>query len=267
MISCALYRCERRNFEDVWPDTLAECVYPCDASSKRSPFNFWRDEVRFDISRPALLTLSFTCLCLAQKDPGVRGGPAGAGGPIPGLTDNELALFKEGKLRTTQLESVCDDCSDVTLGSDTGQDPNLANSDEFIGTGRPIQRRPVLGLPSAAGDRRIGRLPGAESARSAEQVPEARKPDVRSDSASQGRTESGAIVHHAVWTDPRSPVSKKAGRNAGRRRARTVHHCRTERHRRARGAPPRFSHIRISKPSIARATCRSASRCKLLAWD
>ena len=39
---------------------------------------------------------------------------------------NELALFIEGKLRTTQLESVCDTCSDVMLGSNTGEDPNLA---------------------------------------------------------------------------------------------------------------------------------------------
>jgi CxxC motif-containing protein (DUF1111 family) len=85
--------------------------------------------------RAAFVTLSFTFLCLAQKDPGVRGGPPGAGGPIQGLNINELALFNEGKLRTTQLESVCDTCSDVTLGSDTGQDPNLATLTNSSGLG------------------------------------------------------------------------------------------------------------------------------------
>jgi hypothetical protein len=46
--------------------------------------------------------------------------------PLPALSPNESALFIERKSRTTQLEAVCDNCSDVTLGSDTGQDSNLA---------------------------------------------------------------------------------------------------------------------------------------------
>ncbi len=85
--------------------------------------------------RAAIVTLSCTFLCLAQKDPGVRGGPPGAGGPIQGLKANELALFTEGKLRMTQLEAVCDDCSDLPLGSDTGQDPNLATLTNSSGLG------------------------------------------------------------------------------------------------------------------------------------
>ena len=79
--------------------------------------------------------LCLTSLSSAQKDPGVRGGPPGSGNPLPGLTQNELALFNEGRLRTIQLESVCDDCSDVTLGSDTGQDPNLATLTNSSGLG------------------------------------------------------------------------------------------------------------------------------------
>ena len=74
-------------------------------------------------------------LCIAQKDPGVRGGPPGAGGPIAGLKPNELALFVEGRRRMTQLEAVCDDCSDMPLGSDTGQDPNLATLTNSSGLG------------------------------------------------------------------------------------------------------------------------------------
>jgi CxxC motif-containing protein (DUF1111 family) len=85
--------------------------------------------------RFVILALAFAPLGLAQKDPGVRGGPAGAGAPMPHLTPNELALFNEGKLRMTQLESVCDTCSDVTLGSDTGQDPNLATLTNSSGLG------------------------------------------------------------------------------------------------------------------------------------
>jgi len=77
----------------------------------------------------------FVSLCLAQKDPGVRTGTPGAGGAISGLKANELALFNEGKLRTTQLEAVCDTCSDVTLGSNTREDPNLATLTNSSGLG------------------------------------------------------------------------------------------------------------------------------------
>src|ERR1700690_3697054 len=83
----------------------------------------------------AIVVLGFASLCFAQKDPGVRRGPAGAGGPIHGLQVNEQTLFDEGRLRTIQLESVCDDCSDVTIGSDTGQDPNLVTLTNSSGLG------------------------------------------------------------------------------------------------------------------------------------
>ncbi len=92
----------------------------------------------FDIRMPrrfAIAALTCTFLCLAQKDPGVRGGPPGAGGPIPGLTPNELALFNEGIRRTTQLEAVCDSCSDMPLGGDTGENPNLATLTNSSGLG------------------------------------------------------------------------------------------------------------------------------------
>jgi mono/diheme cytochrome c family protein len=46
-----------------------------------------------------------------------------------------LALYNEGKLRTVQLESVCDTCSDVALGSKTGEDPNLATLTNSSGLG------------------------------------------------------------------------------------------------------------------------------------
>jgi Di-haem oxidoreductase, putative peroxidase len=88
----------------------------------------------------AILTISCALLCLtqttfAQKDPGVRGGPPGAGGPVPGLQANEARLFVEGKARTVQLEAVCDTCNDRTLGSNTGEDPNLATLTNSSGLG------------------------------------------------------------------------------------------------------------------------------------
>src|SRR5215831_8293391 len=63
--------------------------------------------------------------CLAQKDPGVRPGPPGAGAPLQGLTPIELSMFNEGLQRAIQLEAVCDDCSDLTLGAFI--DPAMAN--------------------------------------------------------------------------------------------------------------------------------------------
>jgi hypothetical protein len=59
------------------------------------------------------------------KDPGPRPGPPGAGSPLPGLTPIELSMFYEGMQRAIQLEAVCDDCTDVTLGSYT--DPVKGN--------------------------------------------------------------------------------------------------------------------------------------------
>lgn len=42
------------------------------------------------------------------QDPGVRGGPAGAGGPIAGLSARELAFFQEGLADFVEVEGVDD---------------------------------------------------------------------------------------------------------------------------------------------------------------
>jgi len=39
-------------------------------------------------------------------DPGVRGGPSGAGAPLPGLTQDETQFFKEGRSRFLEVEAV-----------------------------------------------------------------------------------------------------------------------------------------------------------------
>ena len=74
---------------------------------------------------PAMLLMLMASVCLAQKDPGVRQGAPGGGAPLTGLTDIELALFNEGLQRALQLEAVCDDCTDLLLGSFT--DPKQGN--------------------------------------------------------------------------------------------------------------------------------------------
>ena len=40
------------------------------------------------------------------KDPGVRGGPAGAGDPLPDLTEGELAFFQAGREQFLEVEGV-----------------------------------------------------------------------------------------------------------------------------------------------------------------
>ena len=52
------------------------------------------------------------------KDPGVRGGPPGAGGPLPGLTADELAFFQDGKARFAEVDAV-------TGGANNGLGPRF----------------------------------------------------------------------------------------------------------------------------------------------
>jgi hypothetical protein len=69
------------------------------------------------ISALAALLLAMSATGFAQKDHGLRQGPPGAGAPLNGLTDIERSMFEEGLQRAVQLEGVCDDCTDLTLGS------------------------------------------------------------------------------------------------------------------------------------------------------
>jgi len=51
-------------------------------------------------------TAALTDLALAQVDPGVRGGPPGAGGPLPGLNGAELKFFTGAQSRFQEVDSV-----------------------------------------------------------------------------------------------------------------------------------------------------------------
>jgi len=71
-----------------------------------------------------------TCVCtLGQTratpvDPGVRGGPAGAGGPLKGLTADETAFFQDGQARFAEVEAV-------TNSSNNGLGPRFNSNQCF----------------------------------------------------------------------------------------------------------------------------------------
>ncbi len=56
----------------------------------------------------ALITCGYTLgqTRSAPVDPGVRGGAAGAGGPLQGLTTDETAFFLDGQTRFAEIEVV-----------------------------------------------------------------------------------------------------------------------------------------------------------------
>src|SRR6266513_6358946 len=57
----------------------------------------------------------------AARDPGVRGGAAGVGGPIPELTEAELALFTAAQAEFEEEEDVADGLGPtMNLGSCSG---------------------------------------------------------------------------------------------------------------------------------------------------
>jgi CxxC motif-containing protein (DUF1111 family) len=57
-------------------------------------------------------------------DPGVRGGPAGAGGPLNGLTADETAFFQDGRSRFAEIEVVAN-------GANNGLGPRF-NSNQCL---------------------------------------------------------------------------------------------------------------------------------------
>src|SRR5258708_6994395 len=54
----------------------------------------------------ALGMLLLAGTAFAQHDPGVRGGPSGAGGPLAGLGSDELNFFNSAKARFAEVDSV-----------------------------------------------------------------------------------------------------------------------------------------------------------------
>jgi CxxC motif-containing protein (DUF1111 family) len=63
-----------------------------------------------------LVPMSFPKADAAATDPGPRGGPAGAGGPLPGLSMSELELFLAGQEAIQEIDSVQGTIPDTGFG-------------------------------------------------------------------------------------------------------------------------------------------------------
>src|SRR5258708_30083612 len=107
----------------------------------------------------ALTTIMIPGIGLGQVDPGVRGGPAGAGAPVSPIQVNELAMFTEGKFRVTEVEATCDGCSQVTPGGSTGEDPFLQTKTNSAGLRAPINTGQFISCHSQPALRRAGGVP------------------------------------------------------------------------------------------------------------
>jgi CxxC motif-containing protein (DUF1111 family) len=88
------------------------------------------------------------------RDPGVRGGAAGAGGPLPGLTAEENAFFRDGLARFADIEVV-------TGGNNTGLGPRF-NSNQCLSChsqpaagGSSPARNPLIGIATLNGAKNV----------------------------------------------------------------------------------------------------------------
>jgi CxxC motif-containing protein (DUF1111 family) len=86
----------------------------------------------------------------APVDPGVRGGPAGAGTPLKGLTADETAFFQDGQARFTDIEAV-------TKGSNNGLGPRFNSNQCFSCHAQPDEggsspmRNPLIAVATFNG--------------------------------------------------------------------------------------------------------------------
>jgi CxxC motif-containing protein (DUF1111 family) len=90
----------------------------------------------------------------APVDPGVRGGAAGAGPPLQGLTSDESAFFKDGLARFADIEVV-------TGGANNGLGPRF-NSNQCLschsqpaGGGSSPARNPLIGIATLNGAKNV----------------------------------------------------------------------------------------------------------------
>jgi CxxC motif-containing protein (DUF1111 family) len=90
----------------------------------------------------------------APVDPGVRGGAAGAGGPLQGLTADETAFFKDGLAKFADIEVV-------TGGANNGLGPRF-NSNQCLSChsqpaagGSSPARNPLIGIATLNGAKNV----------------------------------------------------------------------------------------------------------------
>ena len=60
-------------------------------------------------------------------DPGPRGGAPGAGKPVPGLDNDQTAIFNDGRFHVREVLATCDGCNNITTGHEIppGGDPSF----------------------------------------------------------------------------------------------------------------------------------------------
>ena len=88
------------------------------------------------------------------QDPGIRGGAAGAGSPLPALTPDEIAFFKDGLARFAEIEVV-------TGGNNNGLGPRF-NSNQCLSChsqpaagGSSPARNPLIAVATLNGARNM----------------------------------------------------------------------------------------------------------------
>ena len=112
---------------------------------------------RVSLTMVGAFIASALALAGAEKkpvDPGVRGGPVGAGGPLKNLTAEETAFFQDGRDRFADIESV-------TGGQNNGLGPRF-NSNQCLschsqpsGGGSSPPRNPLIQVATLNGARNI----------------------------------------------------------------------------------------------------------------
>ena len=112
--------------------------------------------VPFRVLGGITIAVLVACVCLAGEtakgpvDPGVRGGAAGAGGPLPRLTADETTFFQDGLSRFQEVETV-------TGGNNTGLGPRFnsvqcfsCHSQPTVGGTSPAQN-PLIAVATLDG--------------------------------------------------------------------------------------------------------------------
>src|SRR5579863_7474552 len=86
------------------------------------------------------------------KDPGVRGGAAGAGGPLPGLTADEQAFFADGLARFAEVEVVAGGANNG-LGPRFNSNQCLSCHSQPAGGGSSPAKNPLIAVATLNGGR------------------------------------------------------------------------------------------------------------------
>jgi CxxC motif-containing protein (DUF1111 family) len=83
-------------------------------------------------------------------DPGVRDGPSGAGGPLPGLAADETAFFQDGQSRFAETEVVANGTNNG-LGPRFNSNECLSCHSQPIGGGSSPAKNPLLAVANLNG--------------------------------------------------------------------------------------------------------------------